>query len=127
MKHGDYKRYHHYCSQRLKRIRKVLKYSHGSKYQNKKRVDEACPDEPSMLHSLLYHSERLWAFGMNLKQGLSNQAKGKENRRTKFVIRKKFRKAAHWAGILEKICQNRTEKVFVCYIHLKSINLKINI
>jgi len=88
-----------------------LKYSHGPKYQNKKRVDEACPNNPNMLHSLLYHSERLWAFGMNLKQGLANQAKGKENRRTKYVIRNKFKKAAYWANLLEKICQARTEKV----------------
>ena len=111
LKHGDYKRYHHYCSQRIKRIRKGLKYTHGSKFQNKKRVDEICPNDPYMLHSLLYHSERLWAFGMNLKQSLSNQAKGKENRRSKFVIRKKFKKACYWANLLEKTCQTRTEKV----------------
>lgn len=100
-----------------------MKFSHGAKYQMKKREDEVCVKDPLMLHSLLFHSERLWAHGMNLKQTVANQAKGKENRRAKFVIRKKFKKAVFWANLLEKNCHNRTEKANYIYFCIKSVIL----
>lgn len=92
----------------------------------KKREDEVCPNDPMMLHSLLFHCERLWAFGMNLKQSLSNQQKGKENRRIKYVIRKKFKKAMYWAHLLEKTCHNRTEKAIIYFNIFLKKNLKEN-
>jgi signal recognition particle subunit SRP68 len=36
LKHGDYKRYRHYCTKRLKRIRKGIKFTHGKNSSRRK-------------------------------------------------------------------------------------------
>jgi signal recognition particle subunit SRP68 len=38
LRHGDYQRYRHFCSRRLQRIRRVIKFTNGKKQFIKKVV-----------------------------------------------------------------------------------------
>jgi signal recognition particle subunit SRP68 len=111
LKHGDYKRYRHYCTQRLKRIRKGIKFTHGKKFVKKEisldNINEF--KDPRVLQLPLYNAERAWALAISLKQELANNKNA--DPRTRMHVKRRFSRALKWARLLKQICQKHTEEV----------------
>jgi len=110
LKHGDYKRYRHYCTKRLKRIRKGIKFTHGKKFTKKEISLDNINDfkDPRVLQLPLYNAERAWAYAMSLKQELANNKSA--DPRVRMHIRSRFSRALKWAKLLKQICQKHTEE-----------------
>jgi signal recognition particle subunit SRP68 len=110
LKHGDYKRYRHYCTKRLKRIRKGIKFTHGKKFVKKEISLENINDfkDPRVLQLPLYNAERAWAYAMSLKQELANNKSA--DPRIRMHIKRRFSRALKWAKLLKQICQKHTEE-----------------
>lgn len=103
MRHGDYQRYRGYCSRRLRRLRKALKFPQADKRHFKrrdvtllqltgKRADER------FIHIPLISAERAWAYAMQLKQESNIEP------RKRFHLVRKLRKACSYALHLQELC-----------------------
>lgn len=111
LKHGDYKRYRHYCTERLKRLRKGVKFTHGrGKFVKKNLTLENINEfkDPRILQVPLYNAERCWAYAMSLKQELSTNKNA--DPRIRIHIRRRFLKSLKWATLLKDICKKHTEE-----------------
>eukprot|EP00887_Chlorella_sp_A99_P002852 scaffold6.g2852.t1 len=71
LKHSDYQRYRQYCSRRLRRIYKGVKFLHGRGRYQKKKLEPENVKEERHIHIPLVQAERAWAHAMELK----NQAR----------------------------------------------------
>eukprot|EP00126_Sphaerothecum_destruens_P007539 Sdes_comp19893_c0_seq1m12234 len=98
LRHGDYRRYRQYCSRRLRRIRKALKFLHGRRGFVQKPIDWSVITDDKFLHLLLIKSERCWAYAMDLKQFANEQP------RKRIGFLKKLKKAVQYAQCLEALC-----------------------
>eukprot|EP01125_Pyxidicula_operculata_P001558 TRINITY_DN11410_c0_g1_i1.p1 TRINITY_DN11410_c0_g1~~TRINITY_DN11410_c0_g1_i1.p1 ORF type:complete len:568 (-),score=148.50 TRINITY_DN11410_c0_g1_i1:91-1794(-) len=105
LRHGDYARYKSYCTRRIQRIRKSLKFLHGSRY-HKKEIDPQNVTDPRFLELVLMMSERAWSHAMQLKDDT-------ENYRAKFHAFRRLGKAAKHASLLmalaNKLADDRTK------------------
>jgi len=111
LKHGDYKRYRSYCSKRLKRVRKGIKFTYGrGKFVKKNLTLENINEfkDPRVLEIPLYNAERAWAYAMSLKQELSTNKN--TDPRIRMHIRGRFLRALKWAKLLKSICKKHTEE-----------------
>ena len=114
LKHGDYKRYRSYCSKRLKRIRKGIKFTYGKGKFAKRDLSLENINEfkdPRILQIPLYNAERAWAYAMSLKQDLSTNRNA--DPRIRMHVRSRFLRALKWAQLLKAICKKHTEEVFI--------------
>jgi len=113
LKHGDYRRYHLYCTKKLHRLRKALKWTQGRGRFVKRKVEEEVVSkgggDARYLLLVLLQAERAWSHGMELKEEAALLENSKK--RNKTVTRRKrqwplrkWRKAALWAKQLEKLC-----------------------
>lgn len=110
LKHSDYKRYRHYCTKRLRRIRKAVKMTHGrGKFVARPLTEENITEikDSRALHLCLYNAERAWAYAMSLRQEFSTNKNA--NPRMKFQIRRKFLKALQWAKLLKGVTKKYTD------------------
>lgn len=99
LKHDDYQRYRQYCSRRLHRIYKGLKFLHGSKkFSNKKITPELFVKDIRYMQIILIRAERAWAYAMDLKQFANT-----ESRKQVHLIAK-LKKAVVYADELESNC-----------------------
>ncbi|CAH0475639.1 unnamed protein product [Peronospora belbahrii] len=113
LRHRDFQRYRQYCTRRLRRIRKSVKFMHGKgkQYVNKK-VDIETATENRLLYLPLYNAERAWGFAMQLKEddNLDKSENGEDaNSRIKFHLNGRLRKAADWSQRLAEICAARAD------------------
>ncbi|KAI9917726.1 hypothetical protein PsorP6_012356 [Peronosclerospora sorghi] len=113
LRHRDFQRYRQYCSRRLRRIRKSVKFTHGKGKQfiNKK-VDIETATENRLLYLPLYNAERAWGYAMQLKEddNLEKSENGEDaNSRIKFHFNGRLRKAAYWSQQLAAICAVRAD------------------
>uniref|UniRef100_A0AAV1UYH6 Signal recognition particle subunit SRP68 n=1 Tax=Peronospora matthiolae TaxID=2874970 RepID=A0AAV1UYH6_9STRA len=113
LRHRDFQRYRQYCTRRLRRIRKSVKFTHGKGKQfiNKK-VDAETAIEHRLLYLPLYKAERAWAYAMQLKEddNLDKLENGEDaNSRIKFHLTGRLRKAAEWSQRLAAICTVRAD------------------
>lgn len=103
LRHGDYQRYRGYCTRRIRRLRKALKFPQGDKRHFKrrditigqltgKRADER------FIHIPLISAERAWAYAMQLKQESNTE------QRKRFHLVSKLRKACSYALQLQELC-----------------------
>lgn len=103
LRHGDYQRYRGYCTRRIRRLRKALKFPQGDKRHFKrrdvtlgqltgKRADER------FIHIPLISAERAWAYAMQLKQESNTEP------RKRFHLISKLRKACVYALQLQELC-----------------------
>ncbi|XP_038068371.1 signal recognition particle subunit SRP68-like [Patiria miniata] len=101
LRHGDYQRYRSYCSRRLRRIRKSLKFSYGNrnKYVPRKIKEETITDV-RFLYLPLICAERCWAFMMQLKQESNTEL------RKRFHLMSRMLKAVRYAEELETLSQS---------------------
>lgn len=126
LRHGDYQRYRYwystpyslrlYCSRRLRRIRRSLKFTHGKVKFTKKTVDASvvtnmrfsspfgCVNVFRFLLLVLVSAERCWSYSMQLKDELA------DNARARVQMHKKLKKAAQYATKLEELCNAKADK-----------------
>ncbi|XP_071796906.1 signal recognition particle subunit SRP68-like [Asterias amurensis] len=102
LRHGDYQRYRSYCSRRLRRIRKSLKFVYGNrnKYVSRKIKEETITDV-RFLYLPLMCAERCWAFMMQLKQESNTEL------RKRFHLMSRLIKAVRYAEELETLSQSQ--------------------
>ncbi|KAE9025738.1 hypothetical protein PR003_g11609 [Phytophthora rubi] len=113
LRHRDFQRYRQYCSRRLRRIRKSVKFTHGKGKQFvSKKVDAETATENRLLYLPLYNAERAWGYAMQLKEddNLDKSEHGDDaNSRIKFHLNGRLRKAADWSQRLAEVCAVRAD------------------
>ncbi|XP_071479456.1 signal recognition particle subunit SRP68-like [Diadema antillarum] len=101
MRHGDYQRYRSYCSRRLRRIRKSLKFTYGNRNKYVKRqIKEDVITDVRFLYLPLVCAERAWSYAMQLK------TEGNTEPRKRFHVISRLRKAVKYATELETLAQS---------------------
>ncbi|GER54207.1 signal recognition particle subunit SRP68 [Striga asiatica] len=118
LRFGDYTRYRRYCSARLRRLYKSLKFTHGRGKYTKRAVTGSTVTEVRLpipadgssycllcyvlywfLHLVLYTAERAWSHAMEKK----TLPDGPNARQRSYLIGK-LRKAVKWASIFQELC-----------------------
>ncbi|XP_017122320.1 signal recognition particle subunit SRP68 [Drosophila elegans] len=103
LRHGDFQRYRGYCTRRIRRLRKALKYPQGDKRHFKRRdvtigqLTGKKADE-RFIHIPLISAERAWAYAMQLKQESNTEP------RKRFHLVNKLRRACFYALQLQELC-----------------------
>ncbi|ERM98253.1 signal recognition particle subunit SRP68 [Amborella trichopoda] len=99
LRHGDYTRYRRYCTARLRRLYKSLKFTHGRGKYNRRSITESTVTEVRFLHVVLYMAERAWSHAMEKKQVPDGP-----NARQRVYLLGRLRKAAKWAILFAQLC-----------------------
>ncbi|CAN1138253.1 Signal recognition particle subunit SRP68 [Linum perenne] len=88
-----------YCTARLRRLYKSLKFTHGRGKYTRRAITEATVTEVRFLHLLLYTAERAWSHAMEKRQ-LSDGP----NARQRIYLIGRLRKAVKWANQFSRLC-----------------------
>ena len=110
LRHNDYGRYHHYCSRKLHRMRKSLKFTQGRKqFVAKKVTAEEAKGNSKFIQLQVFKCEANWAYAMQQKQIVSSGG-GKDNahrnaNRVRYLGLKRLQKAAQAAQALLEIAK----------------------
>ncbi|KAI3414598.1 uncharacterized protein J3R85_016120 [Psidium guajava] len=99
LRHGDYARYRRYCTARLRRLYRSLKFTHGRGRYARKAVTESCVTEVRFLHLVLYSAERAWSHAMEKRQLPDGP-----NSRQRIHLIGRLRKAVKWATLFSQLC-----------------------
>ncbi|CAL0325259.1 unnamed protein product [Lupinus luteus] len=99
LRHGDYTRYRRYCTARLRRLYKSLKFTHGRGKYAKRNITESTVSEVRYLHLILYSAERAWSHAMEKRQ-LPNGP----NASQRIYLIGRLRKAVKWATLFSQLC-----------------------
>ncbi|KAJ0527921.1 putative signal recognition particle subunit SRP68, SRP68 domain superfamily [Helianthus annuus] len=99
LRFGDYTRYRRYCTARLRRLYKSLKFTHGRGKYAKKSVTASTVTEVRFLHLVLYTAERAWSHAMEKRQ----LPDGPNARQRSYLIGR-LRKAVKWATLFAELC-----------------------
>eukprot|EP01102_Stenamoeba_stenopodia_P007895 TRINITY_DN222_c0_g3_i1.p1 TRINITY_DN222_c0_g3~~TRINITY_DN222_c0_g3_i1.p1 ORF type:complete len:674 (+),score=227.47 TRINITY_DN222_c0_g3_i1:191-2023(+) len=103
LRHNDYKRYREYCTRRLHRLRKSLRFLCGNKGRYIKRtIDPNLIHNPKFFLFPLVQAERAWAHAMELKEGSTN-----DSTRVRFHFTRKLKKATAHAELFLSLCTKR--------------------
>ncbi|KAK3120121.1 hypothetical protein QOZ80_9AG0682020 [Eleusine coracana subsp. coracana] len=101
MQHGlrqsDYTRYRRYCSARLRRLYKSLKFLHGRGRYTRRNITEATVTDVRFLHVVFYMAERAWSHAMEKKTAVPNA-------KQRIYMLGRFRKAVKWATLFSQLC-----------------------
>ncbi|KAK3183244.1 hypothetical protein Dsin_030530 [Dipteronia sinensis] len=99
LRHGDYTRYRRYCTARLRRLYKSLKFTHGRGKYTRKTITESTVTEVRFLHLVLYTAERAWSHAMEKRQIPDGP-----NARQRIYLIGRLRKAVKWATLFSNLC-----------------------
>ncbi|KAG5041379.1 hypothetical protein JHK85_013855 [Glycine max] len=88
-----------YCTARLRRLYKSLKFTHGRGKYAKRALTESTVTEVRFLHVILYTAERAWSHAMEKRQ-LPNGP----NARQRIYLIGRLRKAVKWATLFSQLC-----------------------
>ncbi|KAI3671465.1 hypothetical protein L1987_87203 [Smallanthus sonchifolius] len=88
-----------YCSARLRRLYKSLKFTHGRGRYTKKSITLPTVTEVRFLHLVLYTAERAWSHAMEKRQ----LPDGPNARQRSYLIGR-LRKAVKWATLFAELC-----------------------
>ncbi|KAK6275841.1 hypothetical protein POUND7_005550 [Theobroma cacao] len=99
LRHGDYARYRRYCTARLRRLYKSLKFKHGRGKYTRKAITESTVTEVRFLHLVLYTAERAWSHAMEKRQLPDGP-----NARQRIYLIGRLRKAVKWADLFSHLC-----------------------
>ncbi|PSR95974.1 Signal recognition particle subunit like [Actinidia chinensis var. chinensis] len=99
LRFGDYTRYRRYCTARLRRLYKSLKFTHGRGKYSKRAITAATVTEVRFLHVVLYTAERAWSHAMEKRQ----LPDGPNARQRNYLIGR-LRKAVKWATLFAELC-----------------------
>ncbi|KAL6875568.1 hypothetical protein ACP4OV_013081 [Aristida adscensionis] len=101
MQHGlrqsDYTRYRRYCSARLRRLYKSLKFLHGRGKYTRRNITESTVTDVRFLHIVFYMAERAWSHAMEKKTAGTNAQQ-------RIYMLGRFRKAVKWASLFSQLC-----------------------
>lgn len=108
LRQGNYLRYRGYCSRRIRRLRKCLKFTHqykcfpkrAAKFVSRPVVPEVVTDV-RFVEILIFEVERHWAYAMQLKLEVGDDVLS----RKKFHMRQKLRRAVKCAGKLATLAK----------------------
>merc|ERR1711865_431550 len=104
--HSEYERYRQYCTRKVRRVRRTLKFTHGrAKYTRKEVTAEGMKDEKFLLLPLFY-AERAWSYAQQAKQEISNRVERGQpaQRRHSLTL---LAKAVKWSQHLKALCDAR--------------------
>ncbi|KAG6410646.1 hypothetical protein SASPL_128711 [Salvia splendens] len=99
LRFGDYARYRRYCTARLRRLYKSLKFTHGRGKYTKRAISSSTVTEVRFLHLVLYAAERAWSHAME-KKTLPDGP----NARQRIYLIGRLRKAVKWATQFQELC-----------------------
>ncbi|KAH7855630.1 hypothetical protein Vadar_026941 [Vaccinium darrowii] len=99
LRFGDYTRYRRYCTARLRRLYKSLKFTHGRGKYTKKAITAHTVTEVRFLHLVLYTAERAWSHAMEKRQLPDGP-----NARQRIYLIGRLRKAVKWAALFSELC-----------------------
>ncbi|XP_027183937.1 signal recognition particle subunit SRP68-like [Coffea eugenioides] len=99
LRFGDYARYRRYCTARLRRLYKSLKFTHGRGKYSKRAITASMVTEVRYLHVVLYTAERAWSHAMEKK----TLPDGPNARQRGYLIGR-LRKAVKWATLFQDLC-----------------------
>ncbi|KAH0701341.1 hypothetical protein KY284_015556 [Solanum tuberosum] len=99
LRFGDYARYRRYCTARLRRLYKSLKFTHGRLKYTKRSISVTTVAEVRFLHLVLYTAERAWSHAMEKK----TLPDGPNARQRSYLIGR-LRKAVKWASLFQELC-----------------------
>ncbi|XP_031277331.1 signal recognition particle subunit SRP68 [Pistacia vera] len=99
LRHGDYTRYRRYCTARLRRLYKSLKFTHGRGKYSRKAITESTVTEVRYLHMVLYTAERAWSHAMEKRQLPDGP-----NAHQRIYLIGRLRKAVKWATLFSNLC-----------------------
>ncbi|XP_027155854.1 signal recognition particle subunit SRP68-like [Coffea eugenioides] len=99
LRFGDYARYRRYCTARLRRLYKSLKFTHGRGKYSKRAITASMVTEVRYLHVVLYTAERAWSHTMEKK----TLPDGPNARQRGYLIGR-LRKAVKWATLFQDLC-----------------------
>ncbi|GKV17420.1 hypothetical protein SLEP1_g27934 [Rubroshorea leprosula] len=99
LRHGDYTRYRRYCTARLRRLYKSLKFTHGRGKYTRRAITESTVTEVRFLHVVLYMAERAWSHAMEKRQLPDGP-----NARQRIYLIGRLRKAVKWANLFSHLC-----------------------
>ncbi|CAI0548038.1 unnamed protein product, partial [Linum tenue] len=88
-----------YCSARLRRLYKSLKFTHGRGKYTRRAITEATVTEVRFLHVVLYCAERAWSHAMEKRQLPDGP-----NARQRIYLIGRLRKAVKWANQFSRLC-----------------------
>lgn len=104
VRHHDYTRYRRYCTARLRRLYKSLKFTHGRGKYVRKQILVANITDTRFLHILLYLAERAWSYAMAVKQTPNGP-----NARQRFHLIGRLSKAVKWADLFSRACDEKAD------------------
>lgn len=106
LRHNDFQRYRGYCSRRIARVRKALKFVQGDRKRYTKKVVTAdiLKDEGKFLQIPMMTAERAWAYAMQLKFEMNTEP------RKKYHMLNRLRKAEKESAKLEALVMEAGEK-----------------
>lgn len=99
LRHRDYTRYRRYCTARLRRLYKSLKFTHGRGKFTRRAITESTVTEVRFLHVVLYMAERAWSHAMEKRQLPDGP-----NARQRIYLLGRLRKAVKWATLFAQLC-----------------------
>ncbi|KAL5549146.1 hypothetical protein UlMin_004377 [Ulmus minor] len=102
LRHGDYTRYRRYCTARLRRLYKSLKFTHGRGKYSRRPINESTVTEVRFLHLILYTAERAWSHAMEKRQLPDGP-----NARQRIYLIGRLRKAVKWATLFAQLCATK--------------------
>ncbi|XP_039131996.1 signal recognition particle subunit SRP68 [Dioscorea cayenensis subsp. rotundata] len=102
LRHRDYARYRRYCTARLRRLYKSLKFTHGRGKFTRRAITESTVTEVRFLHVVLYMAERAWSHAMEKRQ-LPDGPNGRQ----RIYLLGRLRKAVKWATLFAQLCAVR--------------------
>lgn len=102
LRHGDYTRYRRYCTARLRRLYKSLKFTHGRGKYTKRAITQSTVSEVRFLHVVLYTAERAWSHAMEKRQLPDGP-----NARQRIYLIGRLRKAVKWATLFAQLCASK--------------------
>lgn len=118
LRHRDYTRYRRYCTARLRRLYKSLKFTHGRGKFTRRAITESTVTEVRFLHVVLYMAERAWSHAMEKRQLPDGP-----NARQRIYLLGRLRKAVKWATLFAQLCavkgDSRTSleaEAYACYM-----------
>ncbi|KAI4991954.1 hypothetical protein ZWY2020_040340 [Hordeum vulgare] len=97
LRHGDYTRYRRYCTARLRRLYKSLKFLHGRGKYTRRNITESTVTDARFLHVVFYMAERAWSHAMEKKTAGPNAPQ-------RIYMLGRFRKAVKWAALFSQLC-----------------------
>ncbi|KMZ76070.1 hypothetical protein ZOSMA_107G00680 [Zostera marina] len=98
LRHRDYTRYRRYCTARLRRLYKSLRFTHGRGKFTRRVITDSTVSDVRFLHIVLYMAERAWSHAMEKRQ-----LPGGPTSRQRIYLLGRLRKAVKWATLLAQL------------------------